>query len=94
MVDDFIVVLQDWTREKHHDVRLRESKGMVQGRGRGDASLHRNRRFSVAGAAYSDEPFWQPGGMIWRGKKGKMERGGRSLYRHGGSSVKAGIKWN
>jgi hypothetical protein len=42
VVDDSVVVLQDWTNQKHHDLRLRERKGMVQERGRGEDSMHRN----------------------------------------------------
>jgi hypothetical protein len=34
----------------------------------------------------------RPGGVSGTGGKGEKERRGRALYRHGGSSVKAGIK--
>jgi hypothetical protein len=43
----------------------------------------RNRRFTEVGAADFGEPFGQPGGMIWRGKKGKMERREGAIYRRG-----------
>jgi hypothetical protein len=74
VVDDSVVVLQDWTKEKHHDVHLRERNGMVQERGRGEDSMHRNRRDLAAALRSSGEGFAQPGGTICRGGKGEMER--------------------
>jgi hypothetical protein len=52
------------------------------------------RRWTAAGLWDSGELFWQPGGTILRGKKGKMERRGRSLYRHRLGSKRAGSKGN
>jgi hypothetical protein len=50
-------------------------------RGSGAHWQGRNRPEVPAGEAESGELFRQPGGTIWRGKKGKMERGARAFYR-------------
>jgi hypothetical protein len=42
----------------------------------------RNRRITAAGAADFGEESGQPGGTIWRGKKGEMGRRVRAIYRH------------
>jgi hypothetical protein len=50
--------------------------------GKGGSGVHwlgRNRPEVPAGEAESSELFRQPGGTIWRGKKGKMERRGRAF---------------
>jgi hypothetical protein len=76
VVDDSVVVLQDWTKEKHHDVHLRERNGMVQERGRGEDSMHRNRRDLAAALRSSGEGFAQPGGSpveLEEGKEGGVE---------------------
>jgi hypothetical protein len=48
-------------------------------RGSGAHWQGRNRPEVPAGGAESGELFRQPGGTIWRGKKGKMERRGRDF---------------
>jgi hypothetical protein len=50
--------------------------------GKREHGAHRRWRIlpgMLAGTAESGELFRQPGGTIWRGKKGKMERRGRDF---------------
>jgi hypothetical protein len=43
-------------------------------------AARRNRRFTPAVESGSGEKFAQPGGTIWRGKKGEKERRSWRLY--------------
>jgi hypothetical protein len=81
-----------WTKEKRHDVRLRERNEMVQERGRGEDSMHRNRRDLAAALRSSGEGFAQPGGEFTRGSRGETERRGRATYRHWEESKRARLK--
>jgi hypothetical protein len=90
VVDDSVVVLQDWTNQKRHDVRLRERKGMVQERGRGEDSMHWNQRDLATALRSSGEEFAQPGGAIGSGTGGELERRGRAFIGAGESDETGG----
>jgi hypothetical protein len=74
VVDESIVVLQDWTKQKCHDVRQREREILGQRGVRGLIGGRRNRARLAAGRRKSGELIRRPGGTIRRGGKGEMER--------------------
>jgi hypothetical protein len=60
-------------------VRQILGKRKVPERGLRTPASCRNRRITAAGAADFGERFAQPGGTIWREKKGKVKRRGRAF---------------
>jgi hypothetical protein len=74
VVDDFIDVLQIWTNRKRHDVCQRERKRLGERGVRGLTGGTRFERERPLVPAGSREGFRWPGGVIQRGKRGKMER--------------------
>jgi hypothetical protein len=92
--DAYVISLRDSPGDGCQSGSWREGRGLGGERG---ARAHRqgsNRRRTVAEASDSGDKFHQPGGMIFRGTKGKMERRGRASYSRGDASIMAGSKRN
>jgi hypothetical protein len=71
--DDDTDLLRFWTREGHQSELQREGNKTVQERGRGEASLHRNRR----GFGRCPAEFRREIGVTWRRKSRGKGRGTR-----------------
>jgi hypothetical protein len=71
-------------------------KGEMRGAksGGGVTLLRRISTETVARSLNSGELLRQPGGTIYRGLKGEMERGSRASYSRGDASIMAGSKRN
>jgi hypothetical protein len=63
--------------------RRGERKARVPKGGGGVTWSRRISTETVAATADSDEKSGRPGGAIWRGEKGEMEKGSRAIYRYG-----------
>jgi hypothetical protein len=74
VVDDFVNVLQDWTKWEHHNVRQREGRRLREEGGRRLTGGRQIRSELATDTADPDEKLRRPGSAIDLEKKGRKER--------------------
>jgi hypothetical protein len=91
VMDDGVDLRRDGPGQMVREKRLSKTEGIGRVSGSGAHRRRRNRLDEPADVLRFGEKFGQPGGMIWRGKKGEEERRGRPSYRRGFASKRQGI---